>query len=114
MTDVHVGAPPLVLLHMVTGCWISQALYVAAKLGIADLLQEGPQSCTRLAEATQTHAETLYRVLRALASVGVFVEDEEGRFRLTPLAEPLRTDAPGSLRAFAIMFGEPEHWRAWE
>jgi hypothetical protein len=99
---------------MVTGCWISQALYVAAKLGIADLLQEGPQSCTRLAEATQTHVETLYRVLRALASVGVFVEDEAGRFRLTPLAEPLRTDAPGSLRAFAIMLGEPEHWRAWE
>jgi hypothetical protein len=99
---------------MVTGCWISQALYVAAKLGIADLLQEGPQSCTRLAETTQTHAETLYRVLRALASVGVFVEDEEGRFSLTPLAEPLRTEAPGSLRAFAIMLGEPEHWRAWE
>jgi hypothetical protein len=99
---------------MVTGCWISQALYVAAKLGIADLLQEGPQSCTQLAEATQTHAETLYRVLRALASVGIFVEDEEGRYRLTPLAKPLCTDAPGSLRAFAIMLGEPEHWRAWE
>ena len=98
MTNVHVGAPSLALLHMLTGCWISQALYVAAKLGIADLLQEGPQSCTRLAEATQTHAETLYRVLRALASVGVFVEDEEGCFSLTPLAEPLRTDAPGSLR----------------
>lgn len=114
MTNVHVGAPPLALLHMVTGCWISQALYVTAKLGIADLLQEKPQSCTRLREATQTHAETLYRVLRALASVGVFVEDEEGRFSLTPLAEPLRTDVPGSLRAFAIMLGEPEHWRAWE
>jgi hypothetical protein len=114
MTNVHVGAQPMALLHMVTGCWISQALYVAAKLGIADLLQEGPQSCTRLAEATQMHAGTLYRVLRALASVGVFVEDEEGRFSLTPLAEPLRTDAPGSLRAFAIMLGAPEHWRAWE
>ena len=114
MTNVHVGVPPMALLHMVTGCWISQALYVAAKLGIADLLQEGPQSCTRLAEATQTHAGALYRVLRALASVGVFVEDEAGRFSLTPLAEPLRTDAPGSLRAFAIMLGEPEHWRAWE
>jgi hypothetical protein len=99
---------------MVTGCWISQALYVAAKLGIADLLQEGPQSCARLAEATQTHAEALYRVLRALASVGIFAEDEAGHFRLTPLADLLRTDAPGSLRAFAIMLGAPEHWRAWE
>jgi hypothetical protein len=114
MANVHVEAPSLVLLHMVTGCWISQALYVAAKLGIADLLQEGPQSCTRLAEATQTHAGALYRVLRALASVGVFAEDEAGRFSLTPLAELLRTDAPGSLRAFAIMLGAPEHWRAWE
>ena len=53
-------------------------------------------------------------MLRALASVGVFVEDEAGCFRLSPLAEPLRTDTPGSLRAFAIMLGEPEHWRAWE
>jgi DNA-binding IclR family transcriptional regulator len=83
-------------------------------LGIADLLQEGPKSCTELAEATQTHAGALYRVLRALASVSVFVEDEAGRFSLTPLAEPLRTDAPGSLRAFAIMLGALEHWRAWE
>jgi len=114
MTNVHVGAPPVALIHMVTGCWLSQALYGAAKLGIADLLQEGPQACTRLAEATQTHAGALYRVLRALASVGVFIEDEDGRFSLTPLAEPLCTDAPGSLRAFAIMLGAPEHWRAWE
>jgi O-methyltransferase/methyltransferase family protein len=114
MTNVHVGAPPLALLHMMTGCWLSQALYVAAKLGIADLLQEGPQSYTRLAEATQTHAGALYRVLRALASVGIFVEDEAGCFRLTPLAEPLCTDTPGSLRAFAIMLGAPEHWHAWE
>jgi hypothetical protein len=104
----------MALLHMVTGCWVSQALYVAAKLGIADLLHEGPQSCASLAEATQTHAGALYRVLRALASVGVLAEHEEGRFRLTPLADLLRTDAPGSLRAFAIMLGAPEHWRAWE
>jgi O-methyltransferase/methyltransferase family protein len=114
MTNVHVEAPSLALLHMMTGCWISQALYVAAKLGIADLLQEGPQSCTRLAEATQTHPRALYRVLRVLANVGVFVEDEAECFRMTPLAEPLCTDAPGSLRAFAIMLGAPEHWRAWE
>ena len=104
----------MALLHMVTGRWLSQALYVAAKLGIADLLHEGPQSCTRLAEATQMHAGALYRVLRALASMGVFAEDEAGRFSLTPLAELLCTDAPGSLRAFAIMLGAPEHWRAWE
>jgi hypothetical protein len=55
-----------------------------------------------------------YRVLRALASVNVFAEDEEGRFRLTPLAEPLRTDVPGALRAFAIMLGTPESIRRQE
>jgi hypothetical protein len=104
----------MALLHLVTGGWVSQALYVAAKFGIADLLHEGPKSCAMLAEATQTHAGALYRVLRALASVGVFAEDEEGRFRLTPLAESLQTDTPGSLRAFAVMLGEQEHWRAWE
>ena len=114
MTNDHVGSSPMALLNMVTGCWVSQALYVAAKLGIADLLHEGPQSCTRLAEATQTHAGSLYRVLRALASVSIFAEDEEGRFSLTPLAEHLRAGAPGSLRAFTIMLGEQEHWRAWE
>lgn len=114
MTNDHGGPPPLALLDMLTGCWISQALSVAATLGLADLLQEGPQSCETLAEATQTHAGALYRVLRALASVGVFAEDEAGRFRLTPLADLLRTDAPGSLCAFAIMLGAPEHWRAWE
>ncbi len=114
MTNDHVGSSPMALLNMVTGCWVSQALYVAAKLGIADLLHEGPQSCKRLAEATQTHAGSLYRVLRALASVSIFAEDEKGCFSLTPLSEPLRAGVPGSLRAFAIMLGEPEHWRAWE
>jgi hypothetical protein len=106
--------PPATLVQMLTGCWISQALYVAATLGIADLLREGPRSYEMLAEATQTHAGALYRILRALASLGVFAEDEERRFTLTPLAELLRSDAPGSLRAFAIMLGSREHWRAWE
>ena len=65
MTNMHAESSPMALLHMVTGCWLSQALYVAVKLGIADLLHEGPQSCTRLAEATQTHAGgTLSRVAR--------------------------------------------------
>lgn len=114
MTDAQAGSPQLALLQMMTGCWVSQALYVAAKLGIADLLRDAPQSCIKLAEATQTHSNALYRVLRALASLNIFSEEEDGRFSLTPLAEPLRTDAPGSLRAFAIMLGEQEHWRAWE
>ncbi|HTE65031.1 MAG TPA: methyltransferase [Candidatus Binatia bacterium] len=114
MATADVEASSLALVKMLTGSWVSQALYVAAKLGIADLLRDGPTSCTMLAEATQTHAGALYRVLRALASVGVFAEDKNRCFSVTPLAEPLRADAPGSLRAFAIMLGEREHWRAWE
>ena len=108
------ATPTLTMLNMLAGCWISQALYVAAKLGIADILQDGPQSCGRLAQAAQTHTGSLYRVMRALASINVFAEDENRHFRLTPLAEQLQTHAPGSLRAFAIMLGEKEHWRAWE
>jgi hypothetical protein len=103
----------MTMLHMAVGSWVSQAIYVVAKLGIADLLQDGAKTCGTLAEATQTNASALYRVLRALASLDVFAEDEDGRFRLTPLADCLRTAAPGSLRAFAIMLGEEEHWRAW-
>jgi O-acetyl-ADP-ribose deacetylase (regulator of RNase III) len=59
------------------------------------------------------HAPALYRVLRALASVGIFAEGADGRFRLTPLAEPLRGDAPGSVRPFALMLGEEWPWRPW-
>jgi hypothetical protein len=104
-------APPS-LLSMLTGYWTSQSVYVAAKLGIADLLQAGPQTAEQLAAATDTHAEALYRLLRALASVGLFREDEQGRFELTPAAEPLRSDAANSQRAIAIMMGE-EHFVSW-
>jgi hypothetical protein len=102
------------LLALIAGCWVSQAISLAARLGIADLLQAGPMHYTALAAATKSDASMLYRVLRSLASLGVFAEDAQGLFRLTLRAEPLRTDAPGSLRAFAAMIGEPEHWRAWE
>ena len=66
-----------------------------------------------LAAAARAHPGALYRVLRALASVGIFAKDESGFFRTTPIAELLRTDSPESLRAFVIMLGEPESWVAW-
>jgi O-methyltransferase/methyltransferase family protein len=114
--DVGMGAGnsslPATLLQMMTGYWVSQALHVAAKLGIADLLTDGPVDCEDLAAATDTHAPSLQRVLRALASVGVFTEVSPGSFALTPLAELLRTETPGSMRALAIMYAE-EQYRAW-
>ena len=104
--------PPVTLLQMMTGYWVSQALYVAAKLGVADLLTEGPRPVEDLAAVTQTDAPSLRRVLRALASVGVFTEATPGMFALTPLAALLRTGASDSMRALAIMYAE-EQYRTW-
>ena len=100
------------LARMISGYWISQAVYVAAQLKIADQLAQGPQSLSQLADATKTHQPSLYRLLRALASVGVFAEQADGRFVLTPMAECLRSDVPGSQWAMAVMMGE-EHYQAW-
>ncbi len=104
--------PQAQISRMLTGYWISQALYVAAKLGLADLLKDGPRTADALASATRTQPRALYRLLRSLASQGVFVEDNQCRFSLTPLAECLRSDVPGSQRSLAIMNGE-EHYHAF-
>jgi hypothetical protein len=104
---------PNTLLQMLTGYWVSKALSVAAELGIADLLRNGPQTSEDLAVACGAHPPALYRLLRALASVGVFTEVEPGRFGRTRLAELLRGDTPGSMRALARMFGS-EAYRAWD
>jgi O-methyltransferase/methyltransferase family protein len=106
------SAAPGPLLQMMTGYQVTQALYVAAKLGIADLLSDGPLSCDDLAGKTGTHSPSLRRLLRALASVGVFSEVVPGRFALTPLAALLRSADPNSVRALAIMYAE-EQYRAW-
>jgi hypothetical protein len=109
-----VNSPRRDLNQLICGYGYSQCVYVAAKLGIADLVANGPRSINDLAELTATHPQSLYRVMRALASVGVFAEELGGgrRFRLTPAAELLRSDIHGSQRALAILMGE-EYFRAW-
>ena len=108
------GAPPeAVLTQMITGSLGSQAIYVAAKLGIADLLADGPKPVSQLAEASGAHAPSLYRVLRALASFGVFAEREDQVFELTPTADLLRSDSNNSLRDLAVFMGEDWHWKVW-
>ena len=102
------------LLGMATGFWISRALYVAAKLGIADLVGESARTPEHLARTVQVNGDALRRVLRVLASVGVFMEDPEGNFANTPTSELLRIGTPGSLHGFIVMLGEKESWRAWE
>ena len=100
------------LLKLMTGGWVTQAIYVAADLGIADLLLEGPRTAEHLARQTNSQADALYRVLRALASIGIFAEDADRRFSLTPPAGCLLSDMPDSLRPFAIMLGA-EFYQSW-
>jgi hypothetical protein len=107
-------APPhVVILEIVTGYFPPQAIFVAAKLGLADLLQSGPKTAEELAQSTGAHASALYRLLRACASIGVFKELPDGRFDLTPLAKTLQTGAPNSMREMVLMNGSPVLWRTW-
>ena len=82
--------PGAALGRMIVGFQVSQAIHVAATLGVADLLADGARTSDELAAATNAHAGSLYRLLRALASVGVLHEDEGRRFSLTPMGELLR------------------------
>ena len=106
-------APQQAMLQMISGFWISRAICVTSELGIPDQLKNGPRSAADLAAATNTHAPSLNRVLRALVSVGVFGETEDGQFTLTPLSETLQTGVPGSIRSFAISELGGEHYDAW-
>lgn len=105
--------PAMALRRLVNGLQVTQAIHVAAVLGIADLLADGPRRSDDLAAATNTHPETLYRLLRALASVNVFREEEDRLFALTDLGECLRSDAPESVGGWAAFVGEPYQWQAW-
>jgi O-methyltransferase/methyltransferase family protein len=105
--------PTAAVLQLAAGFGISQAIFVAAKLGIPDFLLNGPKSVEVIAHEANLHAQALYRLLRALASVGIFAEDQHGVFRNTSSSETFMTSAPGSLRPFLIMSGEPECWRPW-
>jgi len=109
--------PGIVLYQMAVGHYVSRALHLAAKLGIADLLANGARSAGEVAQATGTHAASLRRVLRLLASVGVFDEQESGSFALTPLGEALRSDVPFSSRASVMLFagvGIQDSWKELE
>ncbi len=101
------------MLQIISGFWISRAVYAIAKLGIPDLLKSGPKTAAELASATKMHAPSLFRILRALVSVGILNSAEGGRFAQTPISETLVTDAPGSLRWFAVSELGQEHYPAW-
>jgi len=104
--------PPLQMLQLISGFWIARCTYVLAKLAIADLIKDEPKNADELAAATGSHGPSLFRVLRALASVGVITQDDRNRFGATQLSDTLR-DEPGSMRAFAMTELGEEHYPAW-
>jgi SAM-dependent methyltransferase len=108
------GAAAATVLQMIWGIHISRAVYVVAKLGIADLLAGGPMTAVQLAQATQAHEGSLYRMLRLLASLGVLTEHDHRAFSLTVLGERLRADVPASMRSWALMVESMGGIRAWE
>jgi hypothetical protein len=108
MTDETQSLPPHVhLVQLAMAHWGSHVVYVAAKLGLADLLAKGPMSAEQLAERTETHAPSLYRLMRTLASLGIMSEDSSHRFSLTPVGEAMKTGAPGAARATILTIASP-------
>ena len=101
------------LMQMASGFIFTASLYPIAKLKIADLLADGPLPVTELAQKTGSNADALYRVLRMLASAGVFAESAGKVFALTPVSDCLRADAPGSMRDMVIWMGNRFHFKVW-
>jgi hypothetical protein len=101
------------LRELVNGFRASQAIHAAVVLGVPDELARGARSTDELAESTGANADALYRLLRALASVGVLHEEDDRRFTLTETGEILRSDVPGSLAGWAAYVGRPSSWNSW-
>lgn len=102
-----------VMQQMMWGGLISQCVYVAAKLGIADLLKDSHKSCSELAALTGTDTRSLYRLMRTLSSIDIFAENEQGYFMLTPLANCLQKNIPESLHALTIFLNQEEQYRVY-
>jgi O-methyltransferase domain/Dimerisation domain len=99
--------PHVQLVQMAMGHWASHVVYVAAKLNLADHLAKGPMNANQLAEVTETHPPSLYRLMRTMAGLGIITEDESHRFSLTPVGEAMKTGAPGSARATILTIASP-------
>jgi O-methyltransferase domain/Dimerisation domain len=106
-------APQETMLGLIGGFWIARSIYLAAKLGIADYFEDVPIPISELATKTATDPQSLYRLMRALASVSIFTEVSDRCFALTPLATTLQTDTPGSLRNFIITQMGYDHSLGW-
>ena len=106
-------APSAALRRLVNGYQLTAAIYVAVRLGIADLLTDGARTSDELAAQTETHAPSLYRLLRALAAAEILHEDDGRSFSLTELGFHLRTDVTQTVAGWAAFVGRPYHWATW-
>ena len=113
MSDAGDLDPHLQMRNLLMGFVVSRALQVAAELGLADALKNGPKDRDALAREVGADADTMDRLMRTLASFDVFDRLPDGRFANTPRSDFLRSDSPGSMRALACMFGDPPLWQAW-
>lgn len=100
------------LAQLLFSVWTARSVYAVAELGIADVLKDGPKTIEEIAATTNTHAPSLYRLLRGVASVGIFAEREDGKFEQTTLSEHLRSDVPNSAHSPAIFLGSLGY-RCW-
>ncbi|MEU0687162.1 methyltransferase [Streptomyces uncialis] len=98
------------LLDLIQGSVITQAISVAARLGMADVLAEGPLTAEDIAKRVGSDPDATYRLLRTLSGFSVFAVQPDGRYALTPMAQALREDAPDSMRGLAMLMGHPLHW----
>jgi hypothetical protein len=105
--------PNMELLQLIVGKWVTQAIYTAAELAIADRLKDGPRASAEVARDCGANEDAMYRLMRALANVGVLEEREGRAFALTPMGEFLCSDTPFSLRGFARFVGYEPSWKAW-
>ena len=105
--------PYEVLFQMVIGKWISQALGTIVEIGVPDQLAKGARQCSDIAREAGASEDGIYRLLRALASVGLFAESADRRFKLTGMGQLLRSDHPESLAGYARFTAHDITWRPW-
>jgi len=108
-----VPPPQAIMMQLSMGAMVTQAIFVAAKLRIADILAGGEKTIDEIALEAGAHSPSLYRILRTLASIGVFTETQSRTFANTPLSEVLRADIPGSMRNSMLFMGESWHYNIW-
>jgi hypothetical protein len=111
--DLHLEAANA-MMGLLNGSWAARLVHAAAELGIADHLVDQARNAAFLASATQAHAPSLARLLRALTAIGVLNETDDRRYSLTQLGTTLRSDVPGSMRAWALLFFSDDQGKAWE